>query len=125
MPRIFVIDDDKDLLLVVKSLLEKRGFDVSVYTESELAISDIKLCEPQLILLDVFLAGIDGFDVCKRLKSSLATRHIPILIFSSYPKVADTAIYEYGANDFIAKPFEMKELVGKLHYILSKTADSV
>ncbi len=125
MPRIFVIDDDKDLLKVVKSLLIKRGFNVSVYSEWELANRDIKKYEPQLILLDVFLSGIDGFDVCQKLKSNFATRHIPVLMFSAYPRVAETAIYEYGANDFISKPFEVNELVRKVHAILSKTGESV
>lgn len=125
MPRIFVIDDDKDLLKVVKSLLTKRGFNVSVYSDWELADRDIKIYEPQLILLDVFLAGIDGFEVCQKLKSNFATRHIPVLIFSAYPRVAETAIFEYGANDFISKPFEVNELIRKVHAILSKTGESV
>ncbi|MEO8569067.1 MAG: response regulator [Ginsengibacter sp.] len=125
MPRIFVIDDDKDLLKVVKSLLIKRGFNVSVYSDWELAENDIKKCEPQLILLDVFLAGVDGFEVCQKLKSNFATRHIPVLIFSAYPRVAETAIYEYGADDFIAKPFEVNDLIRKVHSVLSKTGESV
>ncbi len=125
MPRIFVIDDDKDLLSIVKSLLVKRGFNVSVYTDWEVANNDIKKYEPQLILLDVFLSGVDGFDVCKKLKSNYATRHIPVLIFSAYPRVAETAIYEYGANDFISKPFEVNELIRKVHAILSQTGESV
>ncbi len=111
--------------MVVKSLLQKRGFEVSAYTESDLAIHDLGFSEPQLILLDVFLAGVDGFDVCRKIKANPATRHIPILIFSSYPRVAETAIYEFGANDFIAKPFEMNELVSKVHQILSKTGEMV
>ncbi len=125
MPRIFVIDDDKDLLKVVKSLLIKKGFNVSTYSDWELANNDIKRYEPQLILLDVFLSGVDGFEVCKKLKSNFATRHIPVLIFSAYPRVAETAIYEYGANDFISKPFEVNELIRKVHAILSKTGESV
>lgn len=125
MPRIFVIDDDKDLLSIVKSLLVKRGFNVSVYTDWEVANNDIKKYEPQLILLDVFLSGVDGFDVCQKLKSNYATRHIPVLIFSAYPRVAETAIYEYGANDFISKPFEVNELIRKVHAILSQTGESV
>ncbi|CAN5415660.1 hypothetical protein BH20BAC1_BH20BAC1_15640 [soil metagenome] len=123
MPRIFVIDDDKDLLLVVKSLLEKRGFDASVYSKPENALRDIKISEPQLVLLDVFLEGVDGFEVCKKLKGHYSTRPIPIIIFSSYPKVADTAILEYGANDFISKPFEMNDLVSRVHLILSRSGE--
>lgn len=125
MPRIFVIDDDKDLLKVVKSLLLKKGFDVSTYSDWEVAHIAIGKYPPQLILLDVFLSGIDGLDVCQRLKANSRTRHIPIIIFSAYPRVAETAIYEYGADDFIAKPFELNDLIEKVHGILSHRNESV
>ncbi|MEO6290587.1 MAG: response regulator [Ginsengibacter sp.] len=125
MPRITVIDDDKDLLRVVKSLLLRRGFNVSTYSDWGSARKEIKKYEPQLILLDVFLAGIDGFDVCKQLKANSFTRHIPIIIFSAYPRVAETAIYEYGATDFISKPFEVSDLVKRVHRILSHPGEVV
>lgn len=125
MPRIFVIDDDKDLLKVVKCLLLKKGFDVSTYSDWEIAHLALGKYQPQLILLDVFLSGIDGLDVCQRLKANSRTRHIPIIIFSAYPRVAETAIYEYGADDFIAKPFELNDLIEKVHGILSHKNQSV
>ena len=125
MPRIFVIDDDKDLLKVVKSLLQRKGFNVSTFFDWNIANNAIKLSEPQLILLDVFLPGIDGLDICQRLKSSHFTRHIPILLFSAYPKIAETAIHDYGADDFIAKPFEVGDLIRKVHSVLSKNGQSV
>ncbi len=125
MPRIFVIDDDKDLLKVVKSLLLKKGFDVSTYSDWDIANIALRKYQPQLILLDVFLSGIDGLDVCQKLKANAATRHIPILMFSAYPRVAETAIYEYGADDFIAKPFELNDLIEKVHGILSHKNESV
>lgn len=119
MPRIYVIDDDIDLLKVVKSLLQKRGFDVSIFCDWEVANNAMKVCEPQLILLDVFLTGIDGLDVCQKLKASPYTRHIPILLFSAFPRIAESAIHDYGADDFIAKPFEVGELIKKVHSVLS------
>ncbi|MEO5650197.1 MAG: response regulator [Ginsengibacter sp.] len=125
MSRLLIIDDDKDLLTIVKSFLQKRGFDVSVYSDWESASVSIRAHEPQIILLDVFLPGVDGLEVCKRLKSSSYTRHIPIIIFSGYPRVAETAIYEFGADDFIAKPFEVNDLVKKIHKQLSKKHESV
>ena len=125
MPRILIVDDDKDLLTVVKSLLGKKGFDVSVYSSSTNLIEVVKSYRPQLILLDVFLAGIDGLEICNRLKSSPYTRHIPVIIFSAYPRIAESAIYEFGANDFIAKPFEIDELIKKIHKVLSKKHESV
>jgi DNA-binding response OmpR family regulator len=119
MPRIYVIDDDMDLLKVVKSLLLKRGFDVSTFSDWEVANSSMKIFEPQLLLLDVFLSGIDGLDVCQKLKSSPYTKHIPILLFSAFPRIAESAIHDYGADDFIAKPFEVDDLIKKVHSVLS------
>lgn len=125
MPRIYVIDDDKDLLKVVKSLLQKKGFNVSTFMDWTLANDLMKTYEPQLILLDVFLSGIDGLDICQKLKASPFTKHIPILLFSAYPKIAETAIHDYGADDFIAKPFEVGDLIKKVHTVLSKHGQSV
>ena|ERR1035438_8798755 len=120
MPRIYVIDDDVDLLKVIKSLLQKRGFHVSVFSDWQAAAEVIKTLEPQLILLDVFLSGVDGLAVCQKLKTSPYTRHIPILIFSAFPRIAESAVHDYGADDFIAKPFEVGELISKMHAVLSK-----
>lgn len=122
MPKILLVDDDKDLLIVTKSLLIKKGFEVEIDTNWEDALIKIETFKPQLIILDVFLNGIDGLDICKQLKSMAHTKHIPVMIFSSYPRVAEKVIYEYGADDFIAKPFEVNELINKVHAILSQTA---
>lgn len=117
-----MVDDDNDLLDITKSLLIKKGFEVSTYSNCEDALEDIESFQPQIILLDVFLHGVDGLEVCKKLKEMPGTKHIPVLIFSAYPRVAESVIYEYGADDFIAKPFEVNELVTKIHSILSSTA---
>ena len=125
MPSIYVIDDDIDLLKVVKSLLLKKGFNVSTFMDWNIARDAMKLFEPQLILLDVFLSGIDGLDICQKLKASPSTRHIPILMFSAFPKIAEIAIDDYGADDFIAKPFEVRDLIKKVHSVLSRKGESV
>lgn len=118
MQKIVVIDDDQELLQLVRSFLSKRGFNVSIFSDWFKAIKNIRKYEPQLIILDVFLKNYDGLDVCGRLKSNPFTRHIPILMFSGFPKVADTAIYEFGANDFISKPFFIKDFVDKIYNML-------
>ena len=120
MKSIFVIDDDKDLLTVVKSSLRKKGFTVSAFLDWEIADKALKIFKPQIILLDVFMKGIDGLDICKMLRNSPSTRLIPILVYSGFPKIEQSAIYDYGADDFLAKPFEINDLVKKLHRILSK-----
>jgi DNA-binding response OmpR family regulator len=125
MPKIYVIDDDKDMLNVVKSLLLKKGYNVSTFLEWKTADEAMKTVEPQLILLDVFLSGIDGLDICRKLKNTSATKHIPILLFSAFPRIAETAIHEYGADDFIEKPFEVNDLIRKVHSVLAGNRQSV
>lgn len=120
-----MIDDDQDLLLVTQSVLKKKGYDISAFSNWEKASDAIKKTNPQLIMLDVFLKENDGLDICNKLKSSPFTRHIPILVISGYPRIAETAIYEFGADEFIAKPFEIGELEQKIQAILSRKKQSV
>jgi DNA-binding response OmpR family regulator len=124
MARLLIVDDDKDLLSVLKSLLVKKGFDVSTFSEWEDANEAIMHSLPQLILLDIFLPGIDGLAICKKLKSDAHTRNVPILIFSGYPAFAERAMSEFGAADFISKPFEINDFIEKIHLILSKREQS-
>lgn len=124
MSKILILDDDLDLLSVVKSLLNKKGFEVMAFTEWNKAWDSIKTFKPHLILLDVFLKGMDGLDVCRKLKTFYSTRDIPVIMFSSYPNIAETAIYEYGADEFIQKPFEVNQLVRKMNGILSRRKKS-
>lgn len=119
MSKILILDDDTDLLSIVKSLLKKRGYDVWAFANWQNAWENIKKNKPNLILLDVFLKGMDGMDVCKKLKSTSSTRHIPIIMFSAYPNIADSAIDEFGADEFIAKPFEVNDMINKIGEVLS------
>jgi DNA-binding response OmpR family regulator len=120
MPQIFVIDDDNDLLKVVKTILKRQAFVVSTFNDWKVAKDAMVKTNPDLILLDVFLHGSDGLNVCQRFKASPYTKHIPILLFSGFPRIAATAIEDYGAEDFLGKPFEVNELINKVHAILAK-----
>jgi DNA-binding response OmpR family regulator len=124
MSKILILDDDLDLLTVVKSLLNNKGFEVTAFTDWKKAWESIKTCKPHLILLDVFLKGIDGLDICRKLKTFYSTRNIPVIMFSSYPNIAETAIYEYGADEFIQKPFEVNVLIRKMNGILARRRHS-
>lgn len=123
MARILIIDDDKDLLEVVQSLLIRKGFEVVSFSSWDEAYKELPNFQPHVILLDVFLSGIDGLEICKKLKSDRETSSIPIIIFSGYPRVAETVIYEYGADDFITKPFEVNDLVDKIHAVISRQSE--
>lgn len=119
MPNILILDDDTDLLSVVKSFLRKKGYEVRTFANWQKAWENIKKSKPNLILLDVFLKGMDGMNVCKKLKSTNSTRHIPIIMFSSYPNIEESAINEFGADEFIAKPFEVDDMISKIKNLLS------
>ena len=121
MPLIYVIDDDKETLGLMKAFLQEKGFEVSTFFNWHVALSAIKLWHPQLILLDVFLSdNYDGLDLCQRIKSSPYSKDIPVIIISGFCEIAECAIQKYGAEDFIAKPIEFIEMMLKINSALFK-----
>lgn len=118
MLKVLVVDDDLDILAVMQLLLKMKGFEVEVTTKGEETFDKVDVFKPNLILLDVLLSGYDGRIICKELKSKDETMHIPIIMFSAHPSAVES-IREYGANDFIAKPFDVNELIRKVNTQLS------
>jgi DNA-binding response OmpR family regulator len=114
MSRILVVDDDVDILSVMEILLSMKGFDVEVIAKGENTFPKINSFKPDLILLDVLISGFDGRTICKELKSNKNTSHIPVIMFSAHPGAAAT-IADYGADDFIAKPFDVNILLAKVN----------
>ena len=125
MSKILLIDDDKDLLTILKTTLVRKGFDVHAQDTWDGSIEVINKFKPNLVILDVFLSGVDGLDICKQIKKSPFTKNLPVLIISGFPWISQSAIYEFGANDFIAKPFEVSELLKKIHKIFNRKHESV
>ena len=118
MSKILVVDDDIDILSVMEILLSMKGFDVEVTSRGENTLPKIESFKPDLVLLDVLISGYDGRAICKQLKSNQATSHIPVIMFSAHPGAAAT-IKDYGADDFISKPFDVNNLMQKVNYQLS------
>ncbi len=114
MAKILVVDDDTDILSVMEILLTMKGFEVQVTSKGENTFPKIESFKPDLILLDVLISGHDGRVICKKLKSDKETSHIPVIMFSAHPGAA-ASIAEYGANDFIAKPFDVNNLMKKVN----------
>lgn len=112
---ILVVDDDIDILDAITMTLEMEGYTVKTSSKAEYAEGLIRSrgVLPHLIILDVLLSGKDGRVICKKLKSSRQTKDIPIIMFSAHPD-ADRSTKEVGADDFIAKPFEMNDLIHKI-----------
>ncbi|OQA91089.1 MAG: Alkaline phosphatase synthesis transcriptional regulatory protein PhoP [Elusimicrobia bacterium ADurb.Bin231] len=118
---ILVIDDEPDLLMMIESRLKLSGYEVITASDGIEGINTIRSKKPDLVLLDLALPGIDGYEVCTRSKSDLATRHIPIILFTArLVKAIEDIAKELNADDFIAKPFEYQELLKKIETILEK-----
>ena len=111
-----VADDDLSILECVKLMLEFDGYTVQTTTMGN---SLLKLqVLPDLILLDIWMSGVDGREICKLLKADPKTSHIPVLLFSASTKLCLSAT-EAGADDYLEKPFEMDELLSKIAQLLT------
>lgn len=112
MKKILIADDDTAIVDALKMMLDFEGYEVrtAIYGTE---VRALKNNLPDLILLDIWMSGDDGQDICRLLKSQKHTRHIPIILISASKEVEKSA-REAGADDFIAKPFEMAELLDKV-----------
>jgi DNA-binding response OmpR family regulator len=117
--KILVVDDEPDILEFVKAILEDEGYTVATASKGEYVETLHNGGLPDLILLDVLLSGKDGRSIARQLKNQEDTKHIPIIMFSAHPNAERTA-REAGADDFISKPFEIEDLLGKIGTCLTR-----
>lgn len=115
MKKVLVVDDNKDIVWVVETILKRYGFEVMTTLKGEEVLKKVEAFHPQLILLDVFLSGIDGIEICNKLKESDHTRSIPVIMFSAHTNRKDVMKF-CPADDFLQKPFDVNELVRKINY---------
>lgn len=114
MRKVLVVDDDHDILTVVEIVLNMHNFKVQVLSKPDEINNTIKSFFPDLILLDVALGSVDGRDICKELKQSNETKHIPVLLFSAHYDLIND-IHECFADGLITKPFETLTLVDSIN----------
>ena len=109
--RILVVEDDPDIGNMLRTYFENQGFEVSLAARGSDALSLTRHSLPQLIVLDIMLPDMDGYEVCRQLRSSSRTGHIPILFLTQRDERRDRiAGLELGADDYITKPFDIEEL---------------
>lgn len=117
MPKILVVDDDPNIALLIQMTLAKLGaYDVETVNNGEEALNRIaESPPPDIVLLDIMMPGIDGFEVCRRIKSNEKTKFIPVIMITAKREM-DDKLYgmEIGANDYITKPFNPEELVTRV-----------
>ncbi len=118
--KILVVDDDLDTLEFVKTLLEFEGYDVETAANGQDALTTVSTTIPDLIILDVRLPGMDGYEICRRLKSQPDSRAIPVIIYSASFNHVEEKAREAGADDFIIKPFAIDAFLTKVRKNLEK-----
>lgn len=110
LKKVLVIDDDESILDAVSLILEESGYAVIIANKGEEAYKKAKKIHPDVILLDVLMSGNDGREICRNLKNSRDTKHIPIVMISAHPSAGDST-KEFGADEFLAKPFHVEDLL--------------
>ncbi len=120
---VLVIDDEKDLIELVRYNLEKEGFRVLSALDGESGISIVTEEAPDVIIVDLMLPGIDGLDVCRRLRASERTAHIPVIMLTAKSAESDRVVgLELGADDYVTKPFSPRELAARVKAVLRRAS---
>ncbi len=117
-PKILIIDDDVNICELLRLYLEKDGFDASVVTDGLEALDAFNAVNPDLVLLDIMLPGLDGWQICRELRKTAQT---PLFLLSAKGETFDKVLgLELGADDYITKPFETKEVVARIKAVLRR-----
>jgi two-component system phosphate regulon response regulator PhoB len=121
---ILIVDDEEDIRELVELNLAREGFEVLGSETGEGALGTARQKQPDLILLDLMLPGIDGLEVCKVLKADAKTKHIPVVMLTAKGEESDIVTgLEIGADDYVTKPFSGKILVARVRRLLRRVAE--
>jgi DNA-binding response OmpR family regulator len=117
--RILVIDDDPDIGIMIKMMLEYKGYTVSVATRAELVDELIDNDQFDLVIMDMLLSGTNGIDICRQMKENPKTADLPVMMISAHPNAKEICM-QAGADEFISKPFDMQEILSKIQYLVNQ-----
>lgn len=118
--RILIVDDDENIAELISLYLIKECFDTEMAANGEEALEKFEAYKPHLILLDIMLPGIDGYDVCREIRKK---SNVPVIMLSAKGEVFDKVLgLKIGADDYMVKPFDSNELVARVQAILRRTA---
>ena len=121
MSRLLMIDDDEKLVALTRDYLESHGFEVAAAHDGKAGVEAALSSEPALVILDLMLPGIDGLEVCRRVRQS---SRVPILILTAKGDETERIIgLEMGADDYLPKPFNPRELLARIRAILRRSED--
>ena len=125
MPKktVLTIDDEKDLIELVRYNLEKEGFRVRAALDGETGLAMALQEKPDLVLVDLMLPGMDGLEVCRRLRADSRTAAIPLIMLTAKADESDRVVgLELGADDYVTKPISPRELTARIRALLRRTA---
>ncbi len=119
MPRkVLIVEDDKNIADLLRLYLEKEGMDCQVAGDGLVGLDRFQQFQPDLVLLDIMLPGMDGWSVCKKIRETSKT---PVIMLTAKGELEDKVSgLEMGADDYITKPFEMKEVLARIHAVLRR-----
>ncbi len=116
--RILIVDDDENIAELISLYLTKECFETQIVYDGESALSQLTTFQPHLVLLDLMLPGIDGYQVCREIRKN---NNVPIIMLSAKGETFDKVLgLELGADDYMIKPFETKELVARVKAVLRR-----
>ena len=118
MSKVLVLDDDEDIASVVCLSLEMEGYESKFITDFRQLETTLQGYHPDVLIMDIFLGDADGRQLCKKLKENETSTHIPVILFSAN-KDASQDFKTYNAEAFIAKPFEVKDLIGTVQRVIA------
>ena len=118
--KILVVDDDPDISMMLKLMLEYKGYTVKVIDKAEETITVLEEENISVVIIDMLLSGISGTDICADIRRNDKTANSSILMISAHPNARKICL-EAGADDFIAKPFDMNDILAKISGLLKVT----
>jgi two-component system, OmpR family, alkaline phosphatase synthesis response regulator PhoP len=119
--KILIVDDEHDVVKLLKYNLEKQGFDVRSTNDGSLVLAELRRDQPDLIILDLMLPGVDGLEICRQLRRNEKYASLPILMLTARTEEADRVVgLEIRADDYVTKPFSMRELTARIRALLRR-----
>lgn len=117
--RVLVVDDDSNICELLRLYLEKEGYEVTVANDGKSAVDTAKELEPDIMLLDIMLPGLDGWQVCREIRKF---SNMPIIMITAKDETFDKILgLELGADDYVTKPFDAKEVIARIKAVLRRT----
>jgi two-component system phosphate regulon response regulator PhoB len=125
VPAVLIVDDERDLVSLLDFNLRQAGFETLLATSGEQALQHLRRRIPDVVLLDLMLPDLPGTEVCRQIKADPRTRRVPVVMLTAKGEEVDRVVgFELGADDYVTKPFSVRELVLRLRAVLRRSASA-